>query len=163
MGFSHCRNSFTVSFHKGTERCLRPLPRMRAQPPLSNCRSPIRRAVISETRAPVLYINSNKTRSRNPVGVDESGDSNSVCICSRLRYPTSRRSNRFAGIARRRCATGNSRGSWNAAYRMNERIAASRALRLRGQFPRFRSKSSKKARIRDGSKSGTDKASAFLR
>jgi hypothetical protein len=93
-------------------------------------------AATSETRAPVLYMRVSRTRSRRPVSVEISGASRSNCMCSRVRCATATRSNLFEGIAKTRWATGSSNGSEAVAWRTNDRIAASRTLRVRALLRR---------------------------
>ena len=122
----------------------------------------MRKAVISETPAPVLYMTIKSTWSRNPTLVEASGATSSRCICFCVRCPTVVCSNRFTGIESNRCAIGNNKGSTDATYRMNERIAASLALRLRGPLSRRRSRSAKNAKMQGASKSATRKSSTFV-
>tara|TARA_A100001391_G_C5078872_1_gene279674 strand:- start:986 stop:1195 length:210 start_codon:yes stop_codon:yes gene_type:complete len=58
--------------------------------------------IISETRAPVLYIMLKKARSRWPAQLDRSGASMMAMTSDRERKPTNGRSNRLNGIANAR-------------------------------------------------------------
>ena len=50
----HARITVTVECHRGTVRCLRPLPVRWTAGAVSRIRLLTRRSIISETRAPVL-------------------------------------------------------------------------------------------------------------
>jgi hypothetical protein len=78
---------------------------MCTDPPVSSRRSLTLRAAISETRAPVLYMRVNRTRSRNPARVVVSGASSNASTCLRVMCLTVVRSKRLLGIASTRCAT----------------------------------------------------------
>ena len=64
---------------------------------------------------------------------------------SRERTPSAGLSKRLGEIASTRWATGNAVGARSEAWRMNERIAVSRRLRLRGELPRTLSRWSRNA------------------
>ncbi|CAG9187746.1 hypothetical protein LMG23994_07192 [Cupriavidus pinatubonensis] len=125
-----------VERHKGTVRCFRPLPWICAQGALPKTTSPTRKLISSETRAPVLYRVANSTRSRWPHQVFGSGAASSASISSRERWPMSRRSKRFIGIANVLWITASAEISLSAAYFRNERMATSRAFRVRAQLCR---------------------------
>jgi hypothetical protein len=61
--------------------------------------------VISDSRAPLLYMVSSNASSRRPIHVDRSGAVSTASISSRVRYSTGRLSVRFFGMASTRPTT----------------------------------------------------------
>ena len=139
--------------HSGMTRCFRPLPSIRAVRDGANSTSDRRRPIASETRAPVLYIRANRTRSRWPLQVDPSGAARIAAISSRDRYPSRGRPNRFIGMARTRWTAGKQVGSRAAANFRNGAGPPGAAFRVRTQLPRTCSRWSRKARIAGASRS----------
>jgi len=161
---SHFDSSFRVLFHNGMTRSFRPLPWIRKVAVGPSCRSSTLSLVISETRAPELYIVASITESRWPLHVFRSGALTTAFISSRDKYATGTRSNRLTGIARVWLMVARAVGSWRAAYRRNERMAARRAFRLRTQLCLCFSSESRKAKTWGESRSARVKlAGAFPR
>jgi len=115
----------------------------------------------SDTLAPVLNISVSNKWSRCPSQVVV-GTSITASICSRVRKPTILRSKRFIGTASARSMTFRLATSRRAANFRNERSAARRMLRLRGQLPRSRSRWSRKFAMNFGSRSANCTAAADL-
>ena len=145
-------------FHNGMTRCFRPFPLIRTVRDGLSVTSARRRPIVSETRAPVLYIRANRTRSRWPLQVDSRGATRIAAISSRDRYPRSGRWYRFIGMARTRWTAGKQVGSRAAAYFRNERKAARRTFRVRMELPRCCSKYSRNARTAGASRSARVRA-----
>ncbi len=69
MDFTHCLNIRDVDCHSGTDRCFLPLASIRRLAVPLVTKSDTLSAAISETRAPLLYSNVNRIRSRRPLKV----------------------------------------------------------------------------------------------
>ena len=98
----HIASKRQVPSQSGTTRSFLPLPwssRHLRRPMDASLTAAFR---TSETRAPVLYIVESKAWSRRPLQVVLSGALRIAAISSRLRNPSTGRSNRFMGIARTR-------------------------------------------------------------
>src|SRR5665213_3607486 len=100
MRGNHSFNRFAVLFQSGTVRSLRPFPLILRFELTSRVSSPTRAPMISDTRAPVLYIVANKTRSRCPFHDEGLGAESTPSVSSRERKPIRGRSYRLVGMAR---------------------------------------------------------------
>src|SRR2546426_6275512 len=143
----------------GTVRSLRPLPcnwRKVVAPKWTCGRVSV---TISDTRAPLLYIVSNRAWSRRPIHWERSGAARRASISSRVRYPISFLSSRLRGMASTRVAISTLSGSRKATNRKNVRRAERRMLRERTRLPRC---CSRKARIVGASRSVTRRADGSI-
>jgi hypothetical protein len=111
-------------------------------PRITSCRL---RPVISDSRAPVCTVSNIMTWSRRPDQVFKLGTANRASTSARVRKAICLRAYRLLGIASTRWICEDLAGISKAAKLKNERMAASRILRLRAVMPRLFCNSSRNA------------------